>query len=108
MIDAPPLTLHEIADRVWVWLQPGGESGVSNAGVVGDDDGLTVIDTLMVRSQWEPFATAVKELGQTVNRVGLTHAHIDHVGGPNAFRHAIILGVPSTRNPPHHDTPPHA
>ena len=96
MIDAPPLTLHEIADRIWVWLQPGGESGVSNAGVIADDDGLTIVDTLMVRSQWEPFAAAVKRLGQTVNRVVLTHAHIDHVGGTTAFRNAMILGSPMT------------
>jgi hypothetical protein len=27
----PTNTLHELADGVWVWLQPGGESGVSNA-----------------------------------------------------------------------------
>ena len=59
MATVPTRTLHELADGVWVWLQPGGESGVSNAGVVADDDGLTVIDTLMVRSQWEPFANAV-------------------------------------------------
>ena len=96
VITAPPLTLHEIADRVWVWLQPGGESGVSNAGVVGDEDGLTVIDTLMVRSQWAPFAAAVKELDETVKRVVLTHAHIDHVGGTTAFRNAMILGSPMT------------
>ena len=32
---------------------------MSNAGVVVDDDGVTVIDTLMVRSQWEPFVEAV-------------------------------------------------
>mgnify|MGYP003332797877 CR=1 FL=1 len=37
-----PRSLDEIADGVWVWLQPGGESGVSNAGVIADDDGLTV------------------------------------------------------------------
>ena len=55
--------------------------GVSNAGVVVDDDGLTVIDTLMVRSQWEPFAAAVDRLGRPVRRILLTHAHIDHVGG---------------------------
>ena len=96
VIKAPTLTLHEIADRVWVWLQPGGESGVSNAGVIGDDGGLTVVDTLMVRSQWEPFAAAVKGLGVTVKRVVLTHAHIDHVGGTNAFRNAMILASPMT------------
>jgi cyclase len=91
--DAPPLELTEIADGVYAWLQPGGETGVSNAGVVVDDDGLTIIDTLMVRSQWEPFAAAVAELDRTVKRVVLTHAHIDHVGGTTAFRNAMILGT---------------
>ena len=33
--------------------------GATNAGVVVDDDGVTVVDTLMVPSQWEPFAAAV-------------------------------------------------
>lgn len=89
-------TLEELADGVYVWLQPGGESGVSNAGVVKDWDGLTVIDTLMVRSQWEPFAAAVAELDAPVKRVVLTHAHIDHVGGTNAFRKAMVLGSPAT------------
>ncbi|MCJ7437331.1 MAG: MBL fold metallo-hydrolase, partial [Acidimicrobiia bacterium] len=70
-------TLHELADGVFVWLQPGGETGVSNAGVVVDDDGITVIDTLMVRSQWEPFAAAVHALDRPVRRVVLTHAHVD-------------------------------
>jgi cyclase len=95
-VDAPTLTLHEIGDRVWVWLQPGGESGVSNAGVIADDDGLTIVDTLMVRSQWEPFAAAVRKLGLPVKRVVLTHAHIDHVGGTGAFRNAMVLGSPMT------------
>ncbi len=96
MIDAPTLTLHEIADGVWVWLQPGGESGVSNAGVIADEDGLTIVDTLMVRSQWAPFAAAVGALKQTVKRVLLTHAHIDHVGGTSAFRNAMVLGSTMT------------
>lgn len=88
--------LTELGPGVWAWLQPGGESGVANAGVVADDDGLTVIDTLMVRSQWEPFAAAVAGLGAPVRRVVLTHAHIDHVGGTVAFRNAAVLGSPAT------------
>jgi cyclase len=91
-----PRSLDEIADGVWVWLQPGGESGVSNAGVIADDDGLTVVDTLMVRDQWEPFAAAVADLGRPVRRVVLTHAHIDHVGGTAAFPMASVLGSPQT------------
>src|SRR5678816_2827563 len=88
--------LDEIADGVWVWIQPGGESGVSNAGVVADDDGLTIIDTLMVRSQWEPFVEAVQRLGRPVRRIVLTHAHIDHVGGTRGFPNAAVYGSPQT------------
>ena len=93
---APNCTLHELGDGVFVWLLPGGESGVANAGVVVDDDGITVIDTLMVRSQWEPFAAAVAELDRPVRRIILTHAHIDHVGGTKAFPHAAVYGSPMT------------
>ena len=94
---AADVTLTELGDGVYAWLQPGGETGVANAGVVVDDDGITVIDTLMVRSQWEPFAAAVAELGPPVRRTILTHAHIDHVGGTKAFPNAAIYGSPVTR-----------
>ena len=88
--------LDEIAEGVWVWLQPGGESGVSNAGVIADDDGLTIVDTLMVRSQWEPFAAAVAKLGRPIRRLLLTHAHVDHVGGSKAFPNAAVFGSQQT------------
>ena len=92
MPDAVPTQpLHELADGVFAWLQPGGETGVANAGVIVDDDGITVVDTLMVRSQWEPFAAAVAELDRPVRRLVLTHAHIDHVGGTKAFPNAAVL-----------------
>jgi cyclase len=90
------LALEELADGVWVWLQPGGETGVSNAGVIADVDGLTIVDTLMVRSQWEPFAAAVADLDRPVKRVVLTHAHVDHVGGTAKFRNAAVYASPVT------------
>ncbi len=93
---ARSVTSLQSSRRVFAWIQPGGESGVSNAGVVVDDDGLTVIDTMMVRSQWEPFVEAIAELELPVKRVVLTHAHIDHVGGTQQFRNAMILGSPAT------------
>ncbi len=92
----PTNQLYELADGVYVWLQPGGESGVANASAVLDDDGLTVIDTLMVRSQWEPFAAAVHALGVPIRRMVLTHAHIDHVGGTRAFPNAAVYGSEQT------------
>jgi len=92
----PKPSLEAIAEGVFVWLQPDGGAGVSNAGVVVDGDGLTVVDTLMVRSQWAPFAAAVAELDQPVRRMVLTHAHIDHVGGTKAFPHAAVYASPDT------------
>jgi glyoxylase-like metal-dependent hydrolase (beta-lactamase superfamily II) len=77
---------------VYAWVQPGGVAGVANAGVVADADGLTVVDTLMVRSQWEPFAAAVAALGPPVRRVVLTNGHVDHVGGTRAFPMSAVYG----------------
>ncbi|MGH8991286.1 MAG: MBL fold metallo-hydrolase [Acidimicrobiia bacterium] len=88
--------LQNLDEGVWAWIQPGGGSGISNAGVVADEDGLTVIDSLMVRSQWEPFAAAVARLGSPVRRLVLTHAHVDHVGGSRAFPMAAVYGSPAT------------
>jgi cyclase len=88
--------LTPLGDGIYAWLQPDGETGVANAGVVVEDDGITVIDTLMVRSQWEPFAAAVTELELPVRRTILTHAHIDHVGGTRAFPNAAVYGSPIT------------
>lgn len=96
MPTVPTDTLHELSDGVYVWIQPGGESGISNAGAIVDDDGITVVDSLMVRSQWEPFAAAVERLGRPVRRLVLTHAHIDHVGGSRAFANAMVLGSQQT------------
>jgi cyclase len=50
----------------------------------------------MVRSQWEPFAAAVAELGRPVRRAILTHAHIDHCGGTKAFDRAAVYGSQQT------------
>lgn len=90
------MALESLADGVYTWLQPGGGTGVSNAGAVVDDDGITVVDTLMVRSQWEPFAAAVGALRLPVRRLVLTHAHVDHVGGSRAFPFAAVYGSEAT------------
>ncbi len=85
-------TLDELAPGVFAWVVPDGRAGVANAGVIVDDDGLTVVDTLMVRSQWEPFAAAVTRLGLPVRRVVLTCGHVDHVGGTRAFPMSAVYG----------------
>jgi len=90
-----PSGLTELGDGVYAWLMAP-VTGTANAGVVVDDDGITIVDTLMVRSQWDPFATAVDALDLPVKRTILTHAHIEQSGGTRAFPKTAIYGSPQT------------
>ena len=64
--------------------------GATNAGVVVDADGVTVIDTLMVPAQWEPFAAEVAALGLPVRRVVLSSSNVEFAGGTRAFPLAAV------------------
>lgn len=66
--------------------------GATNAAAVIDDDGVTVVDTLLVPSQYEPFAAEVESLGRPVRRVVLTSSNIEFTGGTPRFRLAAIYG----------------
>lgn len=87
------MTLEVLAPGVLAWLASSPRFGCPNAGVVVDEDGITVVDTLMVRSQWTPFGEAVDELGRRVRRVVLTSSHIEFCGGTSRFRMAGVYGT---------------
>jgi cyclase len=74
--------LHEVAPGVFAWLQPNGEWGESNAGLVAGEGAALLIDTL-----WDPRLTR-RMLDAIDERVGVpievlvnTHADGDHVWG---------------------------
>ena len=90
----PSLTL--LAPGVYAWLADVPGHGRSNAGAVIDADGLTLIDTLMVESQVEPFAHAVEAFGLPIRRVVLTSPHIPYVGGSSRFWQAAFYGSEHT------------
>jgi cyclase len=90
------MSLRLLAQGVYAWLDPAPGPGHPNAGVVLDADGATVIDTLTVPSQYEPFAAAVDELGFPVRRVVLTGDHISFVGGTSRFKMAAVFGSAAT------------
>jgi glyoxylase-like metal-dependent hydrolase (beta-lactamase superfamily II) len=53
--------------------------GFVNAYLVEEDDGFTLVDTMLPRSGKVIVARA-QELGRPIVRIALTHAHGDHIG----------------------------
>lgn len=85
--------LETVGQGALAWLddQPG--PGHPNAGVIVDEDGLTLVDTLLVPSQWEPLADAIEALDRPLRRVVLTSSHIEYVGGTARFWQAGFYGT---------------
>jgi glyoxylase-like metal-dependent hydrolase (beta-lactamase superfamily II) len=62
--------------------------GFVNAYLVAEDDGLTLVDTLLPRCQTQVLAAA-ERLGAPIRRIALTHAHGDHIGSLDALAAAL-------------------
>jgi glyoxylase-like metal-dependent hydrolase (beta-lactamase superfamily II) len=62
--------------------------GAVNAFLVVEDDGLTLVDTMLPRSQ-DAILAAARDLGLPIARIALTHAHGDHVGSVDALAAAL-------------------
>ena len=62
--------------------------GAVNAFLVEEDDGLTLIDTMLPGSA-DGILAAARETGRPIARVLLTHAHGDHVGSVDALAQAL-------------------
>ena len=62
--------------------------GFVNAYLVEEDDGLTLIDTALPRSE-KAILAAAEQLGRPIVRIVLTHAHQDHIGSLDAL-HALV------------------
>jgi glyoxylase-like metal-dependent hydrolase (beta-lactamase superfamily II) len=62
--------------------------GLVNAYLVEEDEGLTVIDTMLPRSGKKILAAAERR-GKPIVRILLTHAHGDHVGSADELYAAL-------------------
>ena len=62
--------------------------GLVNAYLVPEEDGLTLIDTMLPRSA-EKLLAAAQGLGAPIRRIALSHAHGDHIGSLDALAAAL-------------------
>jgi hypothetical protein len=95
--------LVPLGERVYAWMQEPAGLGHPNAGAIVDDDGVTVVDTLMLPSQSDAFAASITDLG-LVRRVVYTSSHIPYTGGSARFPLAAVYG--SAQVSAHLDQPP--
>ncbi|MEA2381241.1 MAG: hypothetical protein QOH72_1212 [Solirubrobacteraceae bacterium] len=62
--------------------------GAVNAYFVVEEDGLTLVDTMLPKSQ-DGILAAARDLGLPIARIAVTHAHGDHVGSVDALAAAL-------------------
>lgn len=91
-----PAELVSLAPGVLAWVAGEPRHGRTNAGVVIDDDGVTLIDCLLTPTLAAPLAEALDELGRPVRRVVYTSSHVEFVGGSGRFRMAARYGRSQT------------
>ena len=63
-----------------------------NAYLVREDDGFTLVDT-MISGSAQRIIEAARAAGGEIRRIALTHGHGDHVGSLDALREALGDGV---------------
>ena len=96
--------LQNVATGVSVWVGEPLGRGVTNAGIVVESDGITVVDTLIGGSRTEACALAIEALGPPVRRLVLSSSHVPYVGGAGRFRLAAVYGT--SQISAHLDQPP--
>jgi glyoxylase-like metal-dependent hydrolase (beta-lactamase superfamily II) len=62
--------------------------GFVNAYLIAEDDGLTLVDTMLPRSA-KQILSAAEGLGAPIVRIALTHAHGDHIGSVDDLAAAL-------------------
>src|SRR2546428_680096 len=93
----------DVGTKVFAYVQasgidPSGDTGVANSGLIVGPSAAVAIDALMVPSMTKRLVTAIKKttrkpIAQLIN----THHHLDHTGGNRFFRGATIAATEKCR-----------
>lgn len=90
-------TLQPIAPQVWAWIGHGSANDAGNAGVIVEDDCITVIDALCAPSAARALNNALAErFGLPIKHVVYTSSHLGSVGGSAVFWMAARYGRTQT------------
>jgi cyclase len=89
--------LEPLAPGLWAWIGTDGAGGPGpNAGVVVEEDGITLVDALAAPSAARALNEALKPFGVPVRRLVYTSSHVASVGGSAVFWMAARYGRPLT------------
>jgi glyoxylase-like metal-dependent hydrolase (beta-lactamase superfamily II) len=95
--------LIELGARVFAYVQasgldPRGDTGVANAGLIVGTDSAIAVDALMVPSMTRRLVAAFgKATRKPIDSLINTHHHLDHTGGNRFFRRATIIATEKCR-----------
>jgi len=90
-------SLEPIAPGVWVWLGTDGRGRPGpNVGVIVEDDGITLVDTVAAPSPARALNNRLQRFGVPIRRVVYTSSHVESVGGSAVFWMAARYGRPQT------------
>ena len=71
--------LQEIAPNVFAYIHSGVGWDICNSGFIVSDDGVMVIDAMMVASMVRPYLEEIRKVtDQPIRYVVNTHHHVDH------------------------------
>ena len=98
--------LHEVAPGVFAWLQPNGEWGESNAGLVVGDDEALLVDTLWDLRLTRRMLEAIREkVDVPIKVVVNTHSDGDHVWGNQLVDGARLVSTERAVDVMRHEPP---
>jgi len=94
----------EVGPKIFAYVQasrvdPDGDTGISNAGLIVGKDGVVAVDALMVPSMTKKLVAAIKKVTRRpVAQLINTHHHLDHTGGNTFFDTATIISTEKARD----------